>query len=195
MLSILIVFASHYGQTRKIAERIAARLRAAGHEVELTDAGSKQVPPPQDYDAIVLGSRIEMGRHAKTVRNYITAHRDDLRTIPSAFFSVSMAAAGPDAGPDPEGYLASTFRELEWTPSHSVAFAGGLPYRKYDWLTRLILKLISRRAGHTTDTSQNHEFTDWNRVEQFASEFARMLPDEPPVLAVRSPAPELGRQP
>lgn len=177
MPPILVLYASHYGQTRAIAERIGDRLKKLGHAVDLVDARSTKLPSPDDYDLIVFGSRVEVGRHAPEIQDYMHTHRDDLRDVPTAFFSVSMAAARASAGADPDGYMDALFTKLDWKPTRAVAFAGGLPYRKYGWFLRFMMKRISRSGGHTTDTSKNHDFTDWTGVDAFADEVAAMLPD------------------
>lgn len=175
MANILILYASHFGQTRAIAHEIADKLRLAHHDVEIIDARRSEPPAPGDFDAVVFGSRIEIGRHASEIREYMVRHRDALRDIPTAFFSVSMAAASPKAGIDPSGYLGALYEEVGWIPSIAIAFAGALPYRKYNWFLRFVMKRISRSAGHTTDTSRNHEFTDWPRVREFAHEIAELV--------------------
>jgi len=184
MSRILVLYASHYGQTRKIAERIADRQRTHGHEVDLVDAklGLRNTPAPAEYGMVVIGSRIEMGRHAVDVVAYIRAHLDALRQMPTAFFSVSMAAAKPEASSDPDGYMGTLFDELAWHPGCVLAIAGGLPYRKYGWIMRFIMKRISRSAGHTTDTSRNHELTDWARVDGFGDKIAALASSEEPVV-------------
>jgi menaquinone-dependent protoporphyrinogen oxidase len=174
MASILVLFASHFGQTRAIAKTIAEELRIAGNDVDLVDARRPDVPPPEDYDVVVLGSRIELGRHASAIRAFVAAHHEALTEMPCAFFSVSMAAATPGASPDPNGYMTALFEDTAWRPQLSAAFAGALLYQQYNWLTRLIMKRISKAAGHTTDTSRDHEFTDWRRVRAFARSIAEM---------------------
>jgi len=174
MASILVLFASHYGQTRAIAKTIAEELRIAGNEVDLVDVRRPDMPPPEDYDVVVLGSRIELGRHAAAIRAFIAEHHQLLCEMPCAFFSVSMAAATPGASPDPNGYMTALFEDTSWRPQLSAAFAGALLYKQYNWLTRLIMKRISKAAGHTTDTSRDHEFTDWRRVRAFARSIAEM---------------------
>ena len=182
MSRILVVYASHYGQTQKIAGRLAARLREHGDEVELADATSP--PGPEGYDAVVLGSRVEVGRHAGELISFIRAHLDELHRRPTAFFSVSMAASRRDAGPDPDGYMQATFDDVGWHPTRAVAFAGGLPYRKYGWLMRFVMKRISRSAGNTTDTSRDHEFTNWDAVRDLADDVHRMSAAETAVSRV-----------
>lgn len=171
MARILVLYASHFGQTRAIAERIAARASAHHHLVELADIRYGP-PPPEGYDVVAIGSRVELGRHSSDIRDYIVTHRHALEAIPTAFFSVCMAAAKPGATADPDGYMASMFDGTGWRPSIQASFAGALHYRKYNWLIRFIMKRISRSAGHTTDTSRDHVFTDWVRVEAFADDLA-----------------------
>lgn len=177
MSRILIGFASHYGQTRKISERLREHLRAAGHEVELADLsrGCRVAPPPEDYDVVVLGSRVELGKHAPCVREYAHTHAAALREIPVAVFSVSMSAANRSASnEDPNGYLAALCTELGIVPARRTVFAGALRYRSYRSITRFVMKLISRRAGHPTDTSRDHELTDWAAVRAFAVEISSL---------------------
>lgn len=171
MSRILIVYASHYGQTREVAHHICDRLRTRGHEVDTADIADG-APRLTGYDGVILGSRVELGKHAKPILEYVTAHRDELAKMPTAFFSVSMSATDVPASPDPNGYLAKTFRALQWTPTEAAAFGGALPYRRYNVLTRFIMKMISKQAGHTTDTSKNHIFTDFTAVTEFADRFA-----------------------
>lgn len=176
MTRTLVVYASHYGQTRKIANRIAGRLRERGQSVELADARVGTPPSPEHFDVVVIGSRVETGHHAREIHAYVGAHVDRLRRMPTAFFSVSMAAARSDAGDDPDGYMHATFDDLGWHPSRFIAFAGGLPYRRYGWFLRLVMRQISKSSGHTTDTSRDHELTNWSAVTRFADEVAALAP-------------------
>lgn len=174
MSRLLIAYASHFGQTRKIAEKLSSTLSVLGHVPVLVDLAAGETARPEEFDAAILGSRVEMERHAKQLLAFIAKHRAALEKMPTAMFSVSMSAANPDAGPDPQGYLAALFAQTRWTPTLQRAFAGGLAYRKYNFITRWIMKSISRRTHRTTDTSRDHEFTDWNAVRAFALEIDRL---------------------
>jgi menaquinone-dependent protoporphyrinogen oxidase len=174
MSRILIGYASTYGQTRKISDALATELRRAGHEVELADAMAAMPPPVEDYDVVVLGSRVQFGVHAQPILDYIAENRTELTEIPSYLFSVSMSAAG-DPAADPQGYLEKLFAQTHWRPRAAIAFAGALHYRRYGFFLRMVMKLISRRAGHATDTRIDHEYTDWLAVKRFAADIARDL--------------------
>jgi menaquinone-dependent protoporphyrinogen oxidase len=174
MKRILVVYASAFGQTKAIATRIADRLRLAGHTVELADV--RQRPPtPDGFGAVVLGARVQNGKHGSEMEAYVRAHHADLAARPTAFFSVSMSAATRDAGLDPHGYIASFVKATGWQPRRSIAIGGSLPYRKYNPVLRLVMKFMSWRGGHSTDTSTDHEYTDWSQVTRFADELASDL--------------------
>lgn len=174
MSRILIAHASSHGQTRKIAEVIAAQLRRSGHVVELSEALVSTPPPVQDYDAVILGSRVHFGIHARPIIDYIIANRAALQEIPSYFFSVSMSMVRVHAL-DPDGFLARLFATTQWRPREAIAIAGGLPYRRYGLLLRMAMKLFSRHSGYATDTSRDHEYTDWAQVRRFAARIAADL--------------------
>ena len=185
MSRILIAYASSYGQTRKIANTLAAGLRGRGHEVELADALLATPPPVEDYDAVVIGSRVQFGLHARPLLDYIIDNRAELHAIPSYAFVVSNAATG-DRTADPNGYVAKLLALTHWQPRAAVAFAGALHYRSYGVVLRFVMKLISRFEGLSTDTRRDHEYTNWARVQQLAAEIAR---DLAPKQAVRPPGP------
>ena len=167
MARILILFASSHGQTRDIAWTIERQLRRRGHLVDLIDV-RQAAPDPTEYELAVIGSRVELGRHARAIRRYVRRHRDALAQMPSAFFSVSMSAAGGGRDPSIDGLVAET----GWYPARAVSFAGALPYTRYNPILRFIMKRISAKAGHTTDTTRDHDFTDWAAVRAFADAIA-----------------------
>jgi menaquinone-dependent protoporphyrinogen oxidase len=155
MPRILVLFASSHGQTREIARSLANHLRRHGHAVDLVDSEVSAPPSPETYEAVVIGSRVLFGRYARSIRRYVARHVQVLCEMPSAFFSVSMSVVG--GKPDP--YLPAFLEETGWKPELTISLAGGLPYRSYNPLLRLVMKRISRKFGHTTDTSRDHDFT------------------------------------
>jgi menaquinone-dependent protoporphyrinogen oxidase len=174
MQRILVIYASAFGQTRAIASRLADRLRNAGHTVELADV-TQRPPSPDGFDAVVVGARVQGGKHGDEIAAYVRTHRERLHARPTAFFSVSMSAATRTAGPDPHGYIAAFLKATAWKPGRWIAIAGSLPYRKYNPILRLVMKFMSWRGGHSTDTSKNHEYTDWAQVDRFADDVATAL--------------------
>ena len=50
-------------------------------------------------------------------------------------------------------------------------FAGANKYAQYGFIIRNIMKHIAKKEGRSTDTSQDHEYTDWDKVTQFTEQF------------------------
>ena len=72
-------------------------------------------------------------------------------------------------------FVEEFLQETGGTPALKATFAGGLLYREYGFLRRWMMKKIAKQAGKDTDTSKNHEYTDWKAVDQFVSGFLSHL--------------------
>jgi menaquinone-dependent protoporphyrinogen oxidase len=51
--------------------------------------------------------------------------------------------------------------------------AGALKYTQDDFFKRLMLQMISKSSGGSTDTSKDHEYTDWTALARFVSDFTQ----------------------
>jgi menaquinone-dependent protoporphyrinogen oxidase len=178
MQEVLIVHGSKYGQTAKIAERIAATLRTTGLGATVMHATA--VPPDIDlkrFAGIIVGAPVLVQRHPKSVRQFVTRHLDILDRRTTAFFSVSGSAAGKELSEQADAFrMLSMFLELcRWQPTRTASFAGAFSYTRYGFFLKWVMKRIARQVGQSTDTTRDHEFTDWRAVENFSKEFAEEL--------------------
>ena len=167
---ILLVYHSAEGQTAKIADRIASVLNEAGAEVAVDRAENN--PSPTGFDAVIVGDSIHIGRHSRQLRRWLTHHGDELDAIPVALFQVSLTSATDDAEHDAEAHrmLQQLLDATGLDPDMVGLFAGALAYTRYGWLKRKIMTRIAADQGDSTDTSQDHEYTDWDAVEHFATD-------------------------
>lgn len=180
---ILIVYHSEEGQTAKIAERIATTLTEAGAEVQRVVAHDD--PSPDGFDGVIVGDSIHLGRHSRSLRRWLTHHADTLDSLPTALFQVSLTSAHDDPEHTHEAHQLLQ-RLLDGTgldPDIVGLFAGALAYTRYGWLKRRMMTRIAAGQGDPTDTTSDHEFTDWKAVEDFANDaltlFAGAAPDSP----------------
>lgn len=168
---ILVVFRTGEGHTRKVAEHIADRMRAAGATVDVVDAVDAPAPSA-GYAGAVLGDSIHRGRHSKELTAYAKQHSAELQAMPSALFQVSLVSMSQD--PKNLEHAQALFDKLPkasgWTPEVTGMFAGALKYTQYGWFTRQLMKKIVRRQGGDTDTTRDYEYTDWAIVDGFADE-------------------------
>ena len=179
-MKILLVYETSEGHTARVAEVLRDRMAAMGHTVALRRVREATAEDLATAGMVVLGSPIHMGRHAGRLLAYAKAHRDALAVRPTACFTVCLSARGlrPQDVQEVARYEQAFVEAAGWTPDRVSTFAGALPYRRMGFLKRAILARIQAEAGGETDTSVDHEFTDWDAVADFArdlDELARGL--------------------
>lgn len=175
-MKLLILYGTTEGQTNKIAHFIATLLQNLGHIVTISDT-TAEPPAPTKCDAVLIGSSIHMHKYQSAVKHYIKKHITELNQIPGAFFSVSLAAASNVADEHCKVQKITTdfLEETGWRPLLTSQIAGALKYIEYDYFKRLVMKMISKREGGATDTSQDYEFTNWDEVTAFVNEFLNKI--------------------
>jgi menaquinone-dependent protoporphyrinogen oxidase len=65
--------------------------------------------------------------------------------------------------------------QTQWRPALTALVAGALPYTRYGFWKRFLMKRIARSHGDPIDTSRDHELTDWRALEAFARQAAALL--------------------
>jgi len=176
--NVLILYGSSYGQTAKIAGRLRDQWEREGVKVLLTRGD--ELPrdlDPERFDAIVIGASVVLSGHQKYVKRWIEEHVALLNRVPSAFFSVS-GSAGSDNAEERDAVrkiMDEFLDEAGWRPRRKAMFAGAIQYTRYNPIVRWVMKRISAKEGRSTDTSRDHEYTDWTAVEAFGEEVLGLL--------------------
>lgn len=178
MARVLIVYATREGQTAKIAARIATRIGAGGHAVELVDAADRTAAAavdPRQFGLVVIGASMHAGGVESELVDFIKAWRSAIESQPRAFFLVLLSAATPDPALR-ERWLADARgkveRQIPVRFDEIEMIAGSLTYSKYSWPMKLIMRRIARQAGQETDMRRDYEYTDWARVDAYADALA-----------------------
>jgi menaquinone-dependent protoporphyrinogen oxidase len=174
MQPILVAYATTEGHARKVAEFIAERLRIRGHRVDVIDTLSPVANVASSvYQAAFIGGSVHYDKHQGALVQYVKDNLDWLNTMPTAFFSVSLAPVHADAGGREHAQKAADefLQQTGLKPRLVRLVNGALLYTKYDFFKRMMMKMISRQQGRTTETATDHEYTDWADVEAFVDEF------------------------
>ena len=171
---ILIVYGTKEGQTAKIAEELGKQFRESGYKTNIINA--KGIPKEfsfQGVNGVLIGSSVHMGSYSSDVSNFIRQYKPEIEKRPASFFSVSLADAGktPEERAELDPYITKFLKKSGWTPEKTGRFAGSLAYTKYGWFTRFIMKKIGSSKGQSNDTSKDWEYTDWEQVKNFGTEF------------------------
>lgn len=173
-MNILLPYASSEGHTHKIVERIASLAQANGHGVTVYDTASLvDVPEIDAFDAAVLAASVHETDHQKSIVAFATAHQSQLRTMPSAFVSVSLSAATPDGSAEAQKYVDRFIAATGWTPPRTLLAAGAMDLANCDYFQRQVLTDVLAKCPSIKDDNQNYVFTDWPAIEAFVADFLR----------------------
>lgn len=167
MASILIVYASKYGQTEKIIGYMEARARSFGATVETFSAQSRVgVPDLADFDVVVVAAPVYVERYPGAIRQFIAEHRDALNAHRCAMFLSVSAAWSAAAGHKAVQTLTAAFLDATgWHPRKTDYLAGAVKYPRYNVFIRWVMRRIVARAGGDTDTRREFEYTDWSQAD------------------------------
>jgi len=184
MKPVAVFYATREGHTRRIAEHVAATLRQRGLDAVVGDVRARRaVLAPGSYAGIVVAASVHAGRHEAEMIRFVKEHRAEIEGVPNAFISVTLSEAGAErsaATPAEHAKFVSSVQdvidrfvdETGWRPKHVKPVAGALLYTRYNFLIRLVMKRIARSEGGSTDTSRDHEYTDWPALDRFVAELA-----------------------
>jgi len=154
-----VTYASRKGSTAAVAEAIGAVLRETGADVH--------VRPMHDvynliaYDAVVIGSAVYNGTVMPQAAQFIASQKHSLKTLPVAYFAVSLALANPDELPNAAHYLDPVYTNgPEIKPVEVALFAGSYQPAAWNLLGRLVLRFSDQPQG---------DFRNWEEIRRWAA--------------------------
>jgi len=173
-MKILIAFGTSEGQTRKIAEAIAARLRELRHDIHLYDTASS----PADlhvgsFDKVIIAASVHQQGHQAPVEDFVVAKLAQLQKVPTLFLSISLSAAFPEGIPEAQSYVDALLKSTSWKPTQSFLVAGALRYTEYDYFKQQILEHVVLKGRQVEGRNGDHEFTDWASLFRTIETFVR----------------------
>ena len=167
-MKVLVAYASKYGATQGIAERIGDVLRRRGLEADVVRC--KDVDDATGYDAYVVGSAAYMFRWRKDARKFVRRNADVLAARPVWLFSSgpvgtdTVDAKGHDVL---EGAVPKEWAEFgpAISPRGMQVFFGAFQLEK--------LRGVDRMAKWApADAMPVGDFRDWAAIEAWAGAIA-----------------------
>lgn len=168
-VQVLVAYATKYGATAEIAEKIGQVLREAGLHVDVlpVDRVSDLTP----YKAVVLGSAVYVGQWRKEAATFLEDNEKELAERPVWLFS-----SGPTGEGDPV-QLMKGFRFPETLqpiadriqPRDIAFFHGALDMKELSLAEKLVIKGIKAPVG---------DFRDWETISSWAVAIADALKKE-----------------
>ncbi len=177
MKTILITYSTTDGQTKLICEKIKSILEET-FVVELQSIRSIKKNSEllnKNFSYVIIGASIRYGKHSSDVYEFIENNIDFLESIDNAFFSVNVVARKSEKNTaETNPYIEKFLKLSNWSPKKLAVFAGKVDYPKYRFIDKYMIRLIMWITNGPTDISKTYEFTNWDKVEEFAHEIKKI---------------------
>jgi menaquinone-dependent protoporphyrinogen oxidase len=85
-MKVLIAYATKYGSTAGVAEKIGEVMKSRGAEVKVANITDK--PDPAEYDAVVVGGAVYIMMLNGKTKRFVAKHKKILSKVPVAYFVV-----------------------------------------------------------------------------------------------------------
>lgn len=168
----LVLYSSVDGQTLKIIKRIKQNI---GGELCIINIDDNPQINFSEYQKVLVGASIRYGNFRPNIIKFVNDHQQQLASLPNAFFAVCLTARKAEKStPANNAYMIKFGKISQWKPNLQGVFAGALLYSRYNWWQTLIIQLIMKITGGSTDKTQDVELTDWQKVDRFSQDFSNL---------------------
>ena len=170
MPRLLIEYATTDGHTAKICYFLAGELMRLGAAVDIEEVDTGDADPA-GYDGIIVAGSIHAGGYQKALVRWVRRHSLVLASKPAIFLSVCLGILDhkPETRAELDRILNLFAHQTGWRATRVKEVAGALKYTHYGWLKRRVMRHIAGKAGGSTDTTRDHEYTDWDDLRAFAA--------------------------
>ncbi|HHR6079532.1 TPA: menaquinone-dependent protoporphyrinogen IX dehydrogenase [Providencia alcalifaciens] len=171
-MSYLLLHSSTDGQTKKIILKMADQLRRAGRECDIRDLNSDKSFNLSAYEKVLVGASIRYGHFNKQLVRFASTHQTQLNSMKTGFFAVNLTARKEGKNTvETNAYTRKFLEKCPWQPTVKSVFAGALFYPRYKWFDRVMIRLIMKMTDGPTDPNTEIEYTNWDNVAEFTTEF------------------------
>ncbi len=173
MTRTLIIYSTVDGQTKAICEQVKQICEADNQQVTLVSLAKAQSVNLSYFDRVLIGASIRYGKYRPELYQFVNRYCAVLNNKKNAFFTVNMVARKPEKNtPETNPYMRMFIQLSLWQPQQLGVFAGKIDYPKYRFFDKLMIRFIMWITKGPTDTCGTFEFTDWDRVREFAKAFS-----------------------
>ena len=183
MRKALIVYGTRYGTTANTSDVIADTLRQIGFEVKIVDAKKEKVQSISEFNLVIVGSGIQMGKWTSEPEDFIKKYQKELATKKLALF-VSCGGANPLSEGEQKDkelnnaktkYLEEKATELKVDPIALGFFGGCYDFNKMSWFFKKTLSSIKPKlegAGYKESKAGVYDLRDLEAIRSWTRELA-----------------------
>jgi len=165
-IQVLVAYATKYGATAEIAEKIGQVLRQAGLRTDVLPAD--RVSDLTPYKAVVLGSAVYIGKWRKEVVKFLQANETALAEKLVWLFSSGPTGEG-DAVELGKGWrFPKSLQPIadRIAPRDIAVFHGNVDMKKLNFIEKWMIKNVKAPVG---------DFRDWEAIASWATDIAAVL--------------------
>ncbi len=167
---ILVAYASKYGATKEIAEKIQTVLTDHGLPSEVTPAAGDL--DPSSYNAVILGSAIYIGKWQSDATKFLNCNKKVLSNK-----LVWLFASGPSGEEDPMEHT-----EIEWIPRNLQRTIENIHPREVKIFLRNItpekINPIEKWAVKSLVKNPLGDFRNWKAIADWGKGIALVLKND-----------------
>jgi len=168
--SVLIAYATRYGSTQEVAERIAQILIQSGYEVEVLPC--KKVETIEQYQFFVIGAPFFIGRILKDAKNFLLKNQDVLSKKPVAFFALGPIGETEKELSETQSQLDKELKQFPWfKPISTVMFGGKYNPEKL----RLLDKFLTLPPASPLHNLATSDARNWENIKDWAEKLIATL--------------------
>lgn len=186
MVNALIVYGTRYGATEMTSNEIADVFRDEGLDVKVVNLKDEKVNDVAEYELVVVGSGIQIGKWTKEPEKFVSKHQKELAKKKVALF-VCCGAAQPidEKGKDETKmeeaktkYLDEKAAKYGLQPVALGFFGGVYNFNRVSWLFRKFMSSVKPQleaAGVPETEPGLYDTRDINAIRGWAKEVAQKM--------------------
>ena len=186
MVKALIVYGTRYGATAYTSEVIAETLRQEGFEVKVVNAKNEKIRRINEYELVIVGSGIQMGRWTNEPEKFLKNFQQELFQKKLAIFVSSGAAHPLSEGEEKTReiqdartkYLEEKAARYNLKPLALGLFGGVYDFNKMSWILRRTMSSLKpqlEEAGLKETEPGLYDTRDTNAIRNWAKEVAQKV--------------------
>jgi menaquinone-dependent protoporphyrinogen oxidase len=180
-LKVLIAYGTRYGATAGTSEEIGKILREKGFDVKIVNVREEKVKDISEYDLIVVGSGMRMGKWVGEAEDFLKKFRKELEQKKLAIFVSTMKTVSEREGKRDDVAemrkvaLEDKVAQYNLRPIALGFFGGVLDFNKMGFFFRRTMGFLKpqlQRDGFKETQPDLYDLRDWDEIRSWAVELA-----------------------
>ena len=183
MSKALIVYGTRFGATASTSEEIAKTLREEGFEVKVADAKKEKIDSVSEYDLVVVGSGMKLGKWTDDPEKFLKKFQKELANKKVVIFVSSASQAilehegkTEELAKARREYLEDKAAKYSLHPIDMTILGGVWDYNQMGFFFKKTMgpfKQVIEAAGFKETAPDVYDTRDWNAIRSWAKELAQ----------------------